>query len=81
MLDGPTAPLCPHSDKIQDSVQNIVEVKDRTQKILVNFMRAFHNCGNNKMIFSSGGPPAWRAPGQAKTTIPRLQAAAAAAVF
>ena len=48
MLDGPTAPLCPHSDKIQDSVQNIVEVKDRTQKILVNFMRAFHNCGNNK---------------------------------
>ena len=51
MLDGPTAPLCPHSDKIQDSVQNIVETKDRTQKILV-FMRAFHNCGNDKMIFS-----------------------------
>ena len=52
MLDGPTAPLCPRSGKIQDSVQNIVETKEWTQKIVVNFMRAFHNCGNNKMIFS-----------------------------
>ena len=47
MLDGPTAPLCPHSDRMQDSVQNIVDTKDCTQKILNNFMKAFSNCGSN----------------------------------